>query len=80
MYKQIGIADKSAKLRNGVVISPVLTMEDEHGGRVHIWIDDNCYQLGVEREDRGDLFVVPTTHIFPEAFRALKGLPDLAGI
>lgn len=76
MYKIVE-THNTAKLWHNVEISPVVTMEDEHGGRAHIWVDDNCYQIGLERAKAGEVFVRPVTHIFPEAFNALKTLPDL---
>ena len=80
MYEQVQAHDQ-VRLRNGTPITPVATLEDEHGGRAHIWIDDHCYQLGVEQLHRGNVhppnYVVPVTHIFPEAFQVMKTLPDL---
>ena len=80
MYKLVDTTNiTNPHLKNGSEISPVATLEDEYGGRAHIWIDDHCYQLGLEREElKADgPFVVAVTHIFPEAFQAMKTLPDL---
>lgn len=84
MYKVVDTPTK-ANLANGVEITPVATLEDEHGGRAFIWVDDHCYQLGLECTPTGNLvedgmpktYVRPTTHIFPEAFQVMKTLPDL---
>ena len=47
MYKQVEAA-KTAKLENGCEITPIATLVDNAGGVAHIWIDDHCYQLGLE--------------------------------
>lgn len=85
MYKQIEAA-KTAKLENGCEITPVATLIDSAGGVAHIWIDDHCYQLGLESsaeaKSDGEMvcepYVVPVTHIFAEAFDVLKLLPSLS--
>lgn len=75
MYRQLDNPIPYSRLAsNGAEIRPVATLADEHGGRVHIWIDDHCYQVGLEREDG----VRPVTHIFAEAHRALSQLPPPA--
>jgi len=78
-------------LENGVGITPVATLKDEWGGVAHIWVDDGCYQLGLERmvpvthngrthiSDK-TVIVKPVTHIFPEAFEVMKTLPPLSSI
>ena len=84
MYKQVETA-KTAKLKNGCEITPVATLADNSGGVAHIWIDDHCYQLGLESsaeannddEMMSESYVVPVTHIFAEAFDVLKQLPRL---
>lgn len=73
-----------ATLENGVEISPVATLTDG-AGTVHIWIDDHCYVIGVERKrldgtPSGQVFVAPTRHIFAEAFEVLKTLPSPANV
>ena len=84
MYKQVDTHDL-AFLANGVAIHPVATLEDGYG-RAHIWVDDHCYQLGLEitettQKDMGPgqtrVYIRPVTHIFPEAFDVLKTLPAL---
>jgi hypothetical protein len=83
MYKQTETTP-SATLSNGVEITPVASLKDGCGGVAHIWVDDHCYVLGLERmevltsgsEER--LIVRPTHHIFSEAFDVLKTLPSLA--
>ena len=82
MYKQTETTPKAA-LSNGAEITPVATLKDEAGGVAHIWVDDHCYVLGLEREhqDTSDspvkTVVRPTHHIFREAFEVLKTLPAL---
>ena len=78
MYKQVEAA-KTAKLENGCEITPIATLADNAGGVAHIWIDDHCYQLGLESsaEANCESYVVPVTHIFAEAFDVLKQLPSL---
>ena len=84
MYKQVEAA-KTAKLENGCEITPVATLVDNAGGVAHIWIDDHCYQLGLESSAEAnsdgeivcESYVVPVTHIFAEAFDVLKQLPRL---
>jgi len=68
----------AAKLENGADIFPVLSMEDEHGGRAHVWLDDGCYVIGLMRTvENGDDIVKPITHIFNEMFLELKELPSV---
>lgn len=55
--------------------TPVLTLADEYGARCQIVVDDHCYMVYLKRED-GSYF--STDHIFPEAFEALKTLPNPA--
>ena len=82
MYKQVD-TDDSAILHNGENLHPVATLEDEFGGRAHIWTDDGCYELGLERteaktsESEPSTYTRPCTHIFPEAFSVLRTLPEL---
>lgn len=52
-------------------------------GTAHIWIDDHCYVLGLEKRRMngtadGEIFVTPMVHIFHEAFELLKTLPSPA--
>jgi hypothetical protein len=85
MYKQVETA-KTAKLNNGYEIMPLATLVSDSGGVAHIWIDDHCYQLGLESsaeaKSNGEMvcesYVVPVTHIFAEAFDVLRGLPSLS--
>jgi len=83
MYKQTE-TKTTANLSNGVEITPVATLEDGCGGVAHIWVDDHCYVLGLERmealtsDSDEKLIVRPTHHIFWEAFEVLKTLSSLA--
>ena len=74
MYKQVE-TDILATLLGGANFKPVATLVDEHGGKAHIHIDDNCYVLTLRR----DMGYVSTAWIFPEAFEVLKTLPSLKG-
>ena len=82
MYKQTETTPL-ANLSNGVEIKPVATLKDDHGGVAHIWVDDHCYVLGLERmesltsDSEEELIVRPTHLLFPEAFDLLKTLPSL---
>lgn len=73
MYKQVE-THKTARRANGAQITPVATLEDEHTGIIQIWIDDGCYQLGINNSLDGCLCIM--THIPREAFLVLKQLPD----
>lgn len=83
MYKKTETTPTAA-LSNGVEITPVATLKDDHGGVAHIWVDDHCYVLGLEREHQETsdspvkTVVKLTNHIFHEALEVLKALPDLA--
>lgn len=73
MYRQVE-TDEKAVLDNGVEITPLATLADEHGGRCQIVIDDSCYKITLKQKDgkyKG------TSWIFPEAFEVLKTLPSL---
>ena len=59
---------------SGATATPVATLQDEHGGTVHIWVDDGCYVLGVTQNNGR---VAHSGHIFPEAFEVMKTLPSL---
>lgn len=82
MYSHVD-TEKHAFLANGSDIRPVATLKDESGGVAHIWIDDHCYQLGIETMDVPDgdptpaniPYVRPVSHIFAEAFDVLTQLP-----
>lgn len=72
----------SALLRNGVEIKPVATLASKGGAVAHIWVDDGCYQLGLEDyggDGKGNMakYVHPVTHIFREAFDVMSKLPPL---
>jgi hypothetical protein len=81
LYQKIA-TQAVADLRNGQKIHPVATLADG-AARVHIWIDDSCYLVGVQRTEAmtnecpARTFVEPVRHIFPEAFEVLSGLPKL---
>lgn len=78
MYIQVK-TQETAKIKNGEVIRPVATLKSD-GGVAHIWIDDDCYQLGIEKDscdEVGHVYTEPVTHIFAEAFEVLKNLPEL---
>jgi len=75
MYKQIE-TDILATMQGGSNVTPVATLEDEHGGKAHIIVDDHCYILILRR----DMGYVMTAWIFPEAFEVLKTLPSLKDI
>lgn len=78
MYKQIE-TQKTANLVNGVEIKPVATLTDG-AGIAHIWVDDHCYVLGLEKPSGGTAMipvVVPTHHVFHEAMEVLRTLPPL---
>lgn len=73
MYKQVDTVKSTFLASNKCKITPIATLKSEYGGTAHIWIDDHCYQLGLECDDG----VIQTTHIFSEAFEVLKTLPSL---
>ena len=70
MYRQ-SETQETAILQSGVEIRPVATLKDPYGGIVHVWIDDHCYQIGIE----GGGITRPTTYIFREAHQLLSELP-----
>jgi hypothetical protein len=77
MYRQVE-THKTARRENGCEITPLATLEDEAGGRVHIEEDDHCYVLSLERRaPDGTVFCKPTPYIFPEAHAVLRSLPSL---
>lgn len=77
MYKLQEKPDDCAMMNGGcdlcvpIMVTPVATLKDEHGGVSHIIIDDHCYVLmnGTEAS------VAPVRHWFHEAVAALQGLP-----
>jgi hypothetical protein len=64
MYKQTETTPK-ATLLNGAEITPIATLKDEYGGVAHIWADDHCYVLGLEREWRDTSDGPPKTIVRP---------------
>jgi len=74
MYKIVDTYDKIEIIGNNSIVSPVLSMEDEHGGKAHIIKDDHCYILVVLSSDK--IRYGFTTWIFAEAHEALKTLPN----
>ena len=71
MYEVIG-PDKEVYW-NESHVAPVVTLADEHAGRVQIVVDENCYVL-LTQQPNGRYR--QTAWIFKEALRALKHLPD----
>lgn len=49
MYQVQDKPDDTAQLTNGGVVTPLVTLKDEHGGVSHIIMDDHCYVLVNER-------------------------------
>jgi len=70
MYKQVDTAP-SVMMDNGESAEPLITLQDEYGGRSHIVVDDHCYVIVNEHEGVGKW----TTHIFAEWLPFLKALP-----
>lgn len=54
-----------------MIVNPVATLADEHGGRCQIAIDDYCYVLYIKQQN-GKYKI--SSHIFQEAFKVLKTL------
>lgn len=54
MYKVQEKPDDTAKLCNGSVVTPLVTLRDEHGGVSHIIMDDHCYVLIQRKINGGD--------------------------
>lgn len=55
--------------------NPVLSLENEYGGKTHVVEDDGCY---VAYNNIGDTDrFVSITHLYPELFNAMKKLPNL---
>jgi hypothetical protein len=73
MYKQTETTKKIIMFNSGNIISPIVTLKDEHGGICQIINDDHCYVICLKKEDGT---YSPTTHIFKEVFNVLKGLPE----
>ena len=79
MYNQIK-TQATANLSHGVEIRPVATLTDG-AGVAHIWVDDHCYVLGLEKPSGGTAMirvVFPVCHIFHEAMEVLRILPPLS--
>lgn len=55
--------------------NPVLSLEDEYGGKTHVVEDDGCY-VAYNNVGDTDKFV-SITHLYPELFNAMKKLPNL---
>jgi hypothetical protein len=45
MYIEQKEPDKEATLKNGAIVTPLVTLKDEYGGVSHIIEDDHCYVL-----------------------------------
>lgn len=72
MYVLQRTPDETAMLDNGESITPVATLKDEHGGVLHIIVDDHCYVLTVG--SRKASFRM-TSWWNAEAVEALRQLP-----
>jgi hypothetical protein len=72
MYKQVNTYEQ-VEMENGALVTPVASLESQHGGVAHFIIDDNCYVLILKRESG----YISTSWIFKEAFEVLKNLPSL---
>lgn len=73
MYKIVDTYDQIQIVGSGSYIKPVLSMEDEHGGKAHIIRDDKCYLVVLNTSDGRTYSYTPW--IFAEAHEALKTLP-----
>lgn len=73
MYKQVETY-KEIQLDNSLMVKPIATMEDEHGGICHIIEDDHCYLVCLKFRNG----YRTTPYIFNEAFELLKTLPSLS--
>lgn len=68
-YKPIG--KEKFKLENGVEVESEITLQASSGQKCHIVNDDHCYVL--YNQSKFDNYATgPITHIFSEAFEALK--------
>jgi len=75
MYKEIETL-KEVVLGNGEKISPVASLEDKYGQRIHIVLDDHCYVLYLEQAaiEAGGAYMI--NHINKDVFNLLKQLPE----
>lgn len=71
-YKQIQ-TDTSFTTNNGNEEKPIVTLEDEYGGKSQIAIDDHCYVV-YNLDSQSGTFRM-THHLYPEVFEVLKTLP-----
>ena len=72
MYKQVA-TEPLITFESNMIVSPVASLEDEHGGEAHIYIDDHCYVCALKQGE----YVKNTHHIFPELWTVLSDLPAL---
>ena len=75
MYKILKSPHKKFVSTNGTEYTPVSTLQDTHGGLVHIVIDDSCYVCFLWSPDLDGF--IETIYIFPELHEALTQLPKL---
>lgn len=71
MYKKVE-CDNAFVAHNGSTMISVLTMEDEHGGRAQVSIDDGCYVVYLNASGKG---YTPTAWIFDELHVEMRKLP-----
>jgi hypothetical protein len=70
-YKPVPTDEKVTMSDSEAEVKPLLTLTDEFGGCAQIIDDDHCYVLLLKQKDGT---YKATTHIFPEAFEAMKQL------
>lgn len=71
-YKVVG-GNEMFDYGNGKKGHSIITLKDEHGGESKIIEDDGCYVLYNKVGDEYE----PSPYIYPEAFNAMKKLPNL---
>ena len=73
MYQIQTKPDKQASTQNGGTVTPVCTLADEWGEKIHIIVDDDCYVLlnGIDQDGFGI-----SSWWDREALAALRTLPE----
>jgi hypothetical protein len=74
MFRQVK-THKKLTTTHGIEYEPVATMTDQHGGIVHVAVDDGCYVCFLYSDALGGF--TPTHFIFPELHKLLCSLPEL---
>jgi len=71
MYRKVKTYNQ-IKLESGSITKPIISLEDEYGGKAHVVMDDKRYVLVLKHNQNREEVYRPTYWWLPEAIKALN--------